>query len=546
MAAAVTVVLTTALFAGFLTTPWVASAALAPKPSLSLARVITTSAFAKDNEGMAYVPKDGSIWIADDDGRSLHEISASSGALKRTISGSTLAGTPRLGGGGSAGSERTGDLESLAYDQTNDVLYAFSGSCCSIGVLPTAFRLRRSSGRLQPDAYQPLPGSDFTAAGWNPADRKVYVGVNSVFHSYDFASNSTGAAFSVSGVSGILGMDFTDDGRDLFVAQSPTTVTRVSWGSRSVVSGWTMNLGSFGLMDTRAVEIVGDQMFVSDGSDLRPPGDSRAHAIFVFNGIGSPSSTPSKPTASFEASPASGAAPLTVAFSDTSSGSPTTWRWSFGDGETSSSQSPSHVYAAAGTYTARLTVSNSAGSSSASRSITVSPAAAVTPPPPPVTPPPTPTQTPVSTNLLRNGGFEHGLRGWSTAGRPALELLQVSNAHTGDNAARVRTTGDAARVLALRDKRTWSTGQQDHAYTAALWMRSRSDLRFVLHLRERLDGDVVQRARAVVSSTTGWQRVEVSLAPREPGRSTVRLLVTARPAQHRSAVTVDDATLTVS
>ena len=61
----------------------------------------------------------------------------------RTINGSALSNTPRLGGGGSAGPDRSRDLESLAYDQTNDVLYAFSGSCCAIGVLPTAYRLRR-------------------------------------------------------------------------------------------------------------------------------------------------------------------------------------------------------------------------------------------------------------------------------------------------------------------------------------------------------------------------------------------------------------------
>jgi PKD repeat protein len=558
-AIAVAVVLTAALCGGFLTAPWVASAALAPKPNLSLARVISANPFtgssvsAKDNEGMAYVPKDGSIWIADDDGRSLHEISASSGALKRTIGASALAATPALNGGGTAGSARTADLESLAYDETNDVLYAFSGSCCSVGVLPTAFRLRRVSGKLQLNAYQPLPGSDFTAAGWNPADRKVYVGVNSVFHSYDFASNSTGAPFQVSGISGILGMDFTNDGKDLFVATSSTTVTRVSWSSRSTVSGWAMNLSSFGLLDTRAVEIVGDQMFVSDGSDTRPIGDPRAHAVFVFNGIGSGDSTPSKPTASFEATPTSGVAPLTVAFRDTSAGSPTQWRWTFGDGSSSSSQNPTYVYEDAGRYTARLTVSNSAGSSSASRTITVSTGSSPTPtpspsPPPPVTPspPPVPDEEPPSTNLLRNGGFEHGLRGWSTAGRPGLELVQVTGAHSGDYAGRVRTTGAAAHVLALRDTRSFATGKQDHVYGAVLWVRSRSNLRLVLHVREKHDGDVLQDARSVVATTKRWQQVEVSLTPRAPGRSTLRVLVTARPTRHPSAVTVDDVALSVS
>ena len=396
-ATAIATTLVTALCVGVLTAG-TASAALAPKPSLKLDRTITTSPFAgsstsaKDNEGMAYVPRDGSIWIADDDSRSLYEINATTGALKRTINGSTLSATPRLGGGGTAGPDRTRDLESLAYDQTNDVLYAFSGSCCAVGVLPTAYRLRRVSGKLQPDAFQPLPGSDFTAAAWNPADRKVYVGINSTFQSYDFASNRAGAPFSVSGVKGILGMDFTDDGKDMLVARDGTTVNRVAWSSRSLVSGWTLNLSSFGMLDTRAVEIVGDRMFVSDGYDLRAPGDPRAHAIFVFSGIGSgtpspspspsrspspapspsPPPAPSAPVASFTATPTSGAAPHSVAFQDTSTGSQITRSWKFGDGATSSTRAPSHVYSSPGSYTVRLTVTNSAGSSTATRTITVS------------------------------------------------------------------------------------------------------------------------------------------------------------------------------
>jgi PKD repeat protein len=57
------------------------------------------------------------------------------------------------------------------------------------------------------------------------------------------------------------------------------------------------------------------------------------------------------PTASFTLTPAQGTAPLAVQFTDTSTGSPTSWLWTFGDGATSTSQNPSHTYASAGTYT---------------------------------------------------------------------------------------------------------------------------------------------------------------------------------------------------
>ncbi|TAJ43968.1 PKD domain-containing protein [Methanofollis fontis] len=64
------------------------------------------------------------------------------------------------------------------------------------------------------------------------------------------------------------------------------------------------------------------------------------------------------PIADFTADGTSGTAPLTVQFTDTSSGAPTSWEWSFGDGNTSTDQHPTHTYTAAGTYTVSLTVDN--------------------------------------------------------------------------------------------------------------------------------------------------------------------------------------------
>lgn len=77
---------------------------------------------------------------------------------------------------------------------------------------------------------------------------------------------------------------------------------------------------------------------------------------------------PAPPTADFTVDPANGTVPLTVAFTDQSSGNPTSWRWDFGDGTTSTSQNPApHVYATAGTYTVSLTAANVAGSDTATK-----------------------------------------------------------------------------------------------------------------------------------------------------------------------------------
>jgi PKD repeat protein len=70
---------------------------------------------------------------------------------------------------------------------------------------------------------------------------------------------------------------------------------------------------------------------------------------------------PAAPTADFSASPTTGNAPLSVAFTDGSTGSATSWSWDFGDGGTSAERNPTHTYTAPGTYTVTLTASNAGG-----------------------------------------------------------------------------------------------------------------------------------------------------------------------------------------
>jgi PKD repeat protein len=71
---------------------------------------------------------------------------------------------------------------------------------------------------------------------------------------------------------------------------------------------------------------------------------------------------PPPPVAEFSGSPTSGTEPLTVDFTDLSTGSITDWDWTFGDGGTSTAQSPSYEYTSAGTYTVSLTVTGPGGS----------------------------------------------------------------------------------------------------------------------------------------------------------------------------------------
>ncbi|MFT7649792.1 MAG: PKD repeat protein, partial [Candidatus Poriferisodalaceae bacterium] len=85
---------------------------------------------------------------------------------------------------------------------------------------------------------------------------------------------------------------------------------------------------------------------------------------------------PAAPTASFTASPTSGVGPLDVTFTDTSTGTPTSWFWDFGDGATSTAQNPSHTYPATpGQHTVALTATNATGSTTDTQTnhITITP-----------------------------------------------------------------------------------------------------------------------------------------------------------------------------
>jgi len=93
------------------------------------------------------------------------------------------------------------------------------------------------------------------------------------------------------------------------------------------------------------------------------------------NAVGSNSTTKTKyitvesiPVASFSATPTSGIHPLSVTFTDKSTGFPESWHWDFGDGNTSTEQKPVHTYSAAGQYNVSLTVTNLMGNSTKSMS----------------------------------------------------------------------------------------------------------------------------------------------------------------------------------
>jgi PKD repeat protein len=128
--------------------------------------------------------------------------------------------------------------------------------------------------------------------------------------------------------------------------------------------------------------------------------------------------TAAAPVANFTATPLSGGAPLTVKFTDASSGSITAWSWSFGNGATSTLQSPTYTYSTAGTYSVSLTVTGPGGTNTLTKSDYVTVAAAP------------PGGSVSTTGLVAAYGLEE------TSGTQVLDASGLANHGTLSNATR--------------------------------------------------------------------------------------------------------------
>jgi hypothetical protein len=258
--------------------------------TLEKARVIRTTPFVnstsvmKDNEGLAYVPVNNTIWLADDGADGLWEVDKDTGFLLSFIPRSQFNAAPRLGTGELPGSERTGDFESMAYDSVNDVLYVFSGACCPKP--PTAFRLTRTSP-TQPfhvDSWQPLPPElDPGGATFHPTEG-LYLTDKTALRNYDYVTNTVGPLVSVQtrGSGSMHGMGFSPDGTKLWVVTARDEVYRIDWATKLIDADHIFKLTDFALTDGRGVEIINGQLYINDGEALIESNPDR-FAVTVFN-----------------------------------------------------------------------------------------------------------------------------------------------------------------------------------------------------------------------------------------------------------------------
>jgi PKD repeat protein len=139
--------------------------------------------------------------------------------------------------------------------------------------------------------------------------------------------------------------------------------------------------------------------------------------------------TPGQVHAFFTLNTTWGAAPLAVAFTHRSLGSPTSFYWAFGDGTTSTDQDPIHTYAIPGTYAVSLRATNdhTGGIAVLNNAVTVTAG---------VIPSPTPTPVPAEINAAFSAD--------QTSGTAPLQVLFTDHS-TGNPVSWLWDLGDGNR-----------------------------------------------------------------------------------------------------
>ena len=251
-----------------------------------------------------------------------------------------------------------------------------------------------------------------------------------------------------------------------------------TWVSDDVsTSSPTWNPSNDGLANVRTDMLVGR---TADGAMA-----AGTHGRGMFYSTGFTSTAPLN--AAFTPDKTSGIFPLTVQFTDRSTGSPTSWSWDFGDSSTSSDQSPSHTYTAAGQYDVALTVSDGTNSDTTTKNNIIWATA--------------------QQDMLWEEGFETNPYGWADGRRDVHAFLTVN----ANNDAEEWSWWYYTAGFSAADGSHWMTGlgmggtlgdADDWLISPDLWLRPGTD-NILSFYTEMYDGSVTEIYDVLLSPTGG-------------------------------------------
>jgi PKD repeat protein len=138
----------------------------------------------------------------------------------------------------------------------------------------------------------------------------------------------------------------TDSSGNVYVADYGNNLIEKFSSNGILITEWSFEKNSYGKLGQTGITVdPSGNVYVIEGYDP---------VIEEF----SPNNTSA---ADFTSNLTNGSAPLSVQFTDKSTGSPTAWKWDFGDVTASTEQNPKHTYSSPGNYTVSLTVTYASG-----------------------------------------------------------------------------------------------------------------------------------------------------------------------------------------
>jgi PKD repeat protein len=182
---------------------------------------------------------------------------------------------------------------------------------------------------------------------------------------------ATGGATVVSARLRLTVTDTGSDGGSVYLVADDWTETDVTWDNAPAIGGSPVaSIGPVTAGETVDVPLAPSLLAAGGVYSFALTTTTSDDAWYASRETATPPqlivglASSSAPSADFDAAPRTGHAPLTVAFTDRSSGPVTSRTWDFGDGALSAETNPNHTFARAGAYTVSLTVVGPDGTTS--------------------------------------------------------------------------------------------------------------------------------------------------------------------------------------
>ncbi len=239
-----------------------------------------------DAESILYLPQNNALWIADDDAHKVFEMDFTTQVLRASYDDVLLGTFAETIADECDRGEDIGacDLESIAYDESSDNFYIFSGKSSSQSAI---FRLERgdiSESFVLVD-YVDLAGHEYSDALF--VEGEMLVASSKNIYTYDYSTNSRSGDYLFRSPDGkIHGMAYANG--TLWLTTSTFKLIKVNWSSKVVEAIYDMTKN--GVYDPRGIEVINNKLYILEGMNsngtnqvLAPLGHALKNSIHIYD-----------------------------------------------------------------------------------------------------------------------------------------------------------------------------------------------------------------------------------------------------------------------